>query len=112
MCDASADIQKIVRRDRFEKQFAQSSAESRAHSAHREGDEADKRAAFEKIDIVRYELLQFFGIGFVMDENSTIPVRVKERFTADRQQTEASQVAFVGASDNLVHTFLPKTAVK
>ena len=70
--------------DRFQEQLADSAAKSRPHSTHSEGNEADKRATLVKIELLRNATPQFLRIGFVMNEDGVVPMRVEERLAADR----------------------------
>src|SRR5438093_5250753 len=82
--DVGANIQKMMGGERSQKQLADSAAKSWPHSTHRECDEADKGASLVEIEIVGNAALQFLRIGFVMNENSAIPCRVKQRLDAHR----------------------------
>src|SRR5438067_1866612 len=76
--DVGANIEKIMGGDRSQKQLADSAAKTWPHSAHRECNEADKRAPMVTVEIVGNAFLQFVRIDFVMNENSAIPSRVEQ----------------------------------
>ena len=62
--------------------------------------------------MVRNAALQFLRIGFVMNENGVVPIRVKERFATPRQQTLSRGLAPIENREVRAHTFLPDAAAK
>jgi len=79
--NVSADVEKLVGRDRFEEPFAYDAAETRSHSHESEGDDGDKCLAVAQIELKRDLSLQDQRVDRVVDEDGTVPARQKKRLS-------------------------------
>ena len=84
--DVGSHVEIARRRDRFEQQFCQPSAETRPQPPHAERDQTDKRTPLEQVQLERHFLLQNPGVHGVMNEHRGHPVAQEQRFKGRRVQ--------------------------
>src|SRR2546429_527402 len=77
VADVSADVEKFVGGDRFEKPFADPSAEARPHSRQGERNDADESASVAQIEGEGNIALEHGWVCLVVNEDGAVPTRVK-----------------------------------